>query len=136
MAEPRESPWYLRRGDQLLIAAINLLSLSVIAAWYIYQGGLNGRLIEVEQQPKRDLQYVVDVNQASWPELAQLPGIGETLAKRIVELRETSGPFRSPDDLLRVRGIGARKLDAIRPYLQPIPAEIGGQPSASDEDAS
>jgi competence protein ComEA len=52
----------------------------------------------------------------------QLPGIGETLAHRIVETRETGGPFPSPDDLRRVRGIGPKKLEEIRPYLRPMPS--------------
>lgn len=50
-----------------------------------------------------------------------LPGLGETLAKRIVASRESEGPFRDHDDLRRVRGIGPRTLERIRPYLLPIP---------------
>lgn len=62
-------------------------------------------------------EFRVDVNSASWPELSQLPRIGETLARRIVEEREQNGPFFSPDDLTRVRGIGPKTLEQILPYL-------------------
>ena len=57
---------------------------------------------------------LVNVNTASPKELESLPGIGEVLAQRIVEYRETHGPFRSPEDLLKVKGIGPRKLENIR----------------------
>jgi len=65
--------------------------------------------------------FQVDINQAEWPELSQLPGIGPTLALRIVESRQNDGPFRGHDDLRRVRGIGPRTLQRITPYLVPMP---------------
>jgi competence protein ComEA len=49
-----------------------------------------------------------------------LPGIGETLARRIVASRETDGPFRNHTDVLRVQGIGPRTLERIRPYFSPL----------------
>jgi competence ComEA-like helix-hairpin-helix protein len=47
----------------------------------------------------------VDLNTASADELAQLPGIGPKMAKRIVEYREEVGPFEEPEDLRAVPGI-------------------------------
>ncbi len=52
----------------------------------------------------------LDLNHATFEELTHLPGIGLTLAKRIVAAR----PFRSVDDLDRVSGIGPGKLAALR----------------------
>lgn len=49
---------------------------------------------------------VVNVNTAGEEELCALKGIGPALAKRIVEYRKKRGPFRTPNDLQRVRGIG------------------------------
>jgi competence protein ComEA len=60
---------------------------------------------------------VVDVNRADENELESLPGIGPALAGRIVEFRETNGPFGSLDDLLDVGGMTQRKLDAMQPYV-------------------
>jgi len=59
----------------------------------------------------------MDVDQASADELVRLPGIGPSLAARIVAEREANGPFGGPDGLLRVRGIGPKTLEKIRPYL-------------------
>ncbi|MCH8922955.1 MAG: helix-hairpin-helix domain-containing protein [Planctomycetes bacterium] len=84
-------------------------------------GGFEGRLIEIERAKPQAADFIVDVNRADWPELAQLPGIGETLAKRIVEVRTSGGPFRDHEEVqLRVRGIGPKTLQKIKPYLAPI----------------
>jgi competence protein ComEA len=56
-----------------------------------------------------------------WPELSQLPGIGEALARRIVESRQRDGEFVDHQELRRVRGIGPRTLERITPYLRPLP---------------
>lgn len=50
---------------------------------------------------------VIDLNAASAAELEELPGIGQSLAARIVEYRQANGPFASVEDLRKVRGIGA-----------------------------
>ncbi len=59
----------------------------------------------------------IDLNQATLDDLVQLPGIGPSLAERILEYRKTHGPFRSIEDLLNVKGIGPAKLEQIRPYI-------------------
>jgi competence protein ComEA len=56
----------------------------------------------------------INVNTASAAELDALPGIGPSTAQAIIAHREEHGPFQSIDDLLAVRGIGEKKLDAIR----------------------
>jgi competence ComEA-like helix-hairpin-helix protein len=59
---------------------------------------------------------VIDLNEATLQELQRLPGIGPTLATRIVEQRDRE-PFQAVEDLRRVKGIGARTLDKLRPYV-------------------
>lgn len=57
----------------------------------------------------------IDINTATAGQLsAGLPGIGETLARRIVEYREQNGPFRSAEGLMDVPGIGEKTFEAIR----------------------
>ena len=60
---------------------------------------------------------VVDLNSADEGTLAELPGIGPTLAQRIVEFRTLNGPFASVDGLADVAGITPQRLDALTPVL-------------------
>ncbi len=59
----------------------------------------------------------VDINTAGVAELEQLPGIGPTLARRIVDDRERHGPFATPEALARVEGIGPKTYDALKEHL-------------------
>ncbi len=58
----------------------------------------------------------IDVNAASEQELQRLPGVGPVTARRIAEAR-AAAPFKTPDDLRRVKGIGPKTLEAIRPFV-------------------
>lgn len=119
---PRAGPSpLLRRLDQATIAfllAVSLL-LMVIAAFSRQRQGQG--LIEIDRAEPLAIDWRVDINRADWPELALLPDVGETLARRMVEFRQQNGPFLDERDLLRVPGIGPRKLEGIRPYLLPLP---------------
>lgn len=67
----------------------------------------------VQISPSGTTAAFVNINTADAQELAGLPGIGEVLAERIVDYRNTHGPFASPEELLNVNGIGTSKLEAI-----------------------
>lgn len=60
---------------------------------------------------------LLDINSASKDELVGLPGIGKTLAERIVFFREHEGEFASIEDLQKVKGISKKKLEKLRPYI-------------------
>ncbi len=55
----------------------------------------------------------VDINSAGINELTQLPGIGKTLAARIVAYRDAHGPFARLEDLKKVSGIGDKVIGQI-----------------------
>ena len=57
---------------------------------------------------------LVNINSATASELQTLSGVGESTANAIVRDREQNGPFSSVDDLMRVSGIGEKKLAKIR----------------------
>jgi competence protein ComEA len=63
----------------------------------------------------------LDPNRAGAEALAHVPGIGPRLARAVVEDREARGPFPGVDDLVRVKGIGPRRLARARPWLE-VPA--------------
>lgn len=60
----------------------------------------------------------VALNTASASELEALPGVGPALAARILSHRQQQGPFRKPEDLLEVKGIGEKKLAKMREAIQ------------------
>jgi len=62
--------------------------------------------------------FLVDINSADWHTWRLLDGIGETLARRIVNDRNSRGPFTSIDDISRVKGIGPKTLAKMRPHLK------------------
>ncbi|HJA04405.1 MAG TPA: ComEA family DNA-binding protein [Candidatus Microbacterium stercoravium] len=57
---------------------------------------------------------LVSVNTADAAALEELPGIGPALAARIIDWRDTEGPFATVDDLLAVSGIGPKVLESLR----------------------
>jgi competence protein ComEA len=63
------------------------------------------------------LSIPVPINTATAEELDILPGIGPMTAQAIIEDRESRGRFAFPEDLLRVPGIGPKKLAALRPHI-------------------
>lgn len=60
----------------------------------------------------------VNINAATAAELELLPGIGPALAQRIIEERTRLGSFKSIEDLDKVRGIGPRTLERLRPLVR------------------
>ena len=114
------APW-LRRLDQATIALLLAVSLVLMAISALVRHWQGQGLIEIDREPAAEIDFRVDINGADWPELALLPGVGETLARRIVESRQREGPFLDRRDLLRVPGIGPGKLEEIQPYLIPLP---------------
>ncbi len=78
--------------------------------YYLYE-----RRLYVRRRPRP---HPVNVNRAGIRELVDLPGVGPVLARRIVEYRKRYGPFKGPEDLLDVKGIGPKKLQKMKPYLR------------------
>jgi competence protein ComEA len=60
----------------------------------------------------------LDVNAASADQLVALPGVGPSLAQRIVDYRQQNGAFQTIDDLQNVPGIGPSKFDKLQPYVK------------------
>jgi competence ComEA-like helix-hairpin-helix protein len=67
----------------------------------------------------------IDLNVATSKELQQLPGVGPVTAQRIIDMRQKSGRFRRVEDLLAVRGISTKRLEALRPYVTVSPPPAG-----------
>ena len=94
-----------------------LLSLFVCLA-LLFSPSLLGTKKKPPERP-------VNLNTATSEQLQQVPGIGPATASKILQMRKTYGPFKSVDDLLAIRGLGAKRLDKMRKYL------TVGKPAAS-----
>lgn len=84
---------------------------------------------------------LVDINTADAEALMALPGVGPTLAARIVEFRTKQGPFERFDDLLLVPGIGPAKISGLPDVAtlrsdEPAAETAGPQPLGDDEHAT
>ena len=71
------------------------------------------------EDPNND---VININEASMEELAKLPGVGDSLAERIVAAR----PFEYMEDLEKVNGIGPNNIENLKPYVDLPPAPTDG----------
>lgn len=60
---------------------------------------------------------LVDINTASLDELMLLPGLGETLALRVIAYRDENGPFQRPEDICKVSGIGSKTFAKFEKYI-------------------
>jgi competence protein ComEA len=59
----------------------------------------------------------ININTASAEQLAQLKGIGPSHAAKIVAYREKNGPFKMPEDLMQVSGIGQKTIEANQEFI-------------------
>lgn len=111
-------------------AILLLLFIYVLIARYTRPLWL-GEEIGVDRSRVEQVEQRIDPNTADWAELARLPGIGETTARRIIAHREDilaqldehpenarHPAFATIEDLDAVRGIGPKTLERIAPYLK------------------
>jgi competence protein ComEA len=59
----------------------------------------------------------VNLNTATLTELLQLPRVGPKTAERILAFRQEHGPFRRPEDIMNVKGIGEKAFLRLQPYI-------------------
>jgi len=59
----------------------------------------------------------ININTADKELLMYLPNIGEVIAQRIIDYREENGPFQTVEDLMKVSGIGEKRLEQMRDYI-------------------
>jgi competence protein ComEA len=73
--------------------------------------GRSNKLTSLEQEQ-------IDLNSATSAELQRIPGIGPSLAERLIAYRQQNGGFHSIDDLLQVSGIGQKKYEKMKGFVK------------------
>ena len=116
MRQREEPPWWRRhRVVTLLCGGIALLVFLLLARAPVSQNRAHDAGWETGTNADVPVprNCIIDINTASLQELDDLPYISTTVARAIVAGR----PYRQVDDLLRVKGIGPRMLERIRPHV-------------------
>lgn len=109
----------MKKAISITLAVCTVTALLLTLSLYIFKnagtGPLNIRNLANETPTSQDgiPSLLVNINTANTEELTALPGIGATLAQRIIDYREQHGPFASPAGLLLVDGIGKGTLETI-----------------------
>ena len=80
--------------------------------------------------------HPIDINTATAKQLEQLPGVGPTTAKAIIEFRTKAGRFQHVTDLLVIRGVSESKLKKMRPYIMIGPPAKKPAPPSTHPPAS
>ena len=109
---------WLTRYDQMFVGVFAAVFLMLSGYHWATLGGWGMRPIELDRLPARQYDFRIEINSASWVEWTQIEGIGEATAQKIIADREANGSFRSINDLLRVKGIGPKTLEKMRPFLR------------------
>ena len=77
----------------------------------------NSKTAEQEDEELKSIQDKINLNVATESELRSIDGIGEKLAKRIIDKRENIGGYTSVEQLLEIEGIGGNIFDKIKDYV-------------------
>ena len=64
-----------------------------------------------------EVKKLVNINTAGLRELIKIKGIGPKMAERIIDYRETNGPFFYIEDIQEVKGIGPKKFEAVKKWI-------------------
>jgi len=114
----------MKKGSSILLL-ICALSLSLVVGIFIGRN-LNDDYAKLPQNDdtgvvkvlEAENDYRLDINIATKAQLMELPGIGETIADRILTYRTQYGQFRATEDLMNIEGIGDKKLQQIEAYIK------------------
>jgi competence protein ComEA len=96
----------------------NLSAISIIILSIFLTNCSQPTYLQIEIADGPSHADAIDINSADAEELSKLPGIGETLAQRMIKFREENGPFRKREHLMLVDGISEKRYRGLRQYVR------------------
>lgn len=105
----------------LCIALVFVLSVCFTTApdnSYAASKEVTSKTEKVTTSSKKAVSKPININTADKETLTQLPGVGPKTADAILKYRKANGKFKSPNDLLNVKGIGEKTLKKMKPLLK------------------
>lgn len=126
----------LKEGDRIEDAVIKAggltekSNLKNINLAYILEDGQKLYIPSIDD--KEDIEYIIDehvylksnaskkvnINKATQEQLQTLSGIGPAMAEEIIQYREQDGKFNNIEDIKKVSGIGDKKYEKIKDYIE------------------
>jgi competence ComEA-like helix-hairpin-helix protein len=107
----------------------------ILAAGFAFYGIAGGQAqTPAKPQAKAAQLAKLDLNKATVEQLSKCPGLTPALAKAILDYREKSGPFKTPADLLKVKGMTKELLNRLNPKLEKDILYITPDSRSSEED--
>ena len=106
----------LTRQEKQVLLFVGAVILAGLAISYLQKINPRSKVI-LPQSPSPIIDKKVNPNKASREELILLPEIGPVLAGNIIEYRNSHGGFNGLEELLKVKGIGPKKLERLKDYL-------------------
>lgn len=110
VAPPKPRLWFTRPDAAVTVALAVVLMVVVIVI--VVRNYRVGRDVTVVRGP--ETKYLIDLNSAPESELALLPGIGPTRAKKIAEWRTQNGPLKGFDDLKKAAKMPAKEIEKLK----------------------
>jgi comEA protein len=115
--------------SSLLEAAMWRISVGVIVV--LLGAFLCGPAVRAQQPAspavdagKTATQPSLNLNTATLAQLETLPGVGPSLAGRIIEYRQKNGPFKKVEELMNIRGIGEKNFLRLKPLVTVTPPKV------------
>ena len=113
----------LTRQEKQVLLFVGAVVLAGIAIQYFQK--INPRfkvvlppVVAAQRTATTIIDKKVNPNKANSEELIRLPGIGPALAENIIEYRNSHGGFKSLEELEKVKGLGPKKLERLKDYLE------------------
>ena len=114
------------KSEKILFGTFSLLSAIIILYNLFYIPSLpDANVIKKDLNFQSDENFdkeeksirKININSAKIEELKKIPGVGESIAEKIIEYRETNGGFSSISEIMNVSGIGQKKFDTMKDYI-------------------